>query len=160
MKALLPIVLIAALPASQPAHAKSPLDQIFPNDSSCYLRAYSRAHLVEHPDQRVTRIALGPAPGAGDARAMAVTVVVTLRGSRETYLATAYCENESGHLYCPMEGDAGAFTLAPAQDGAVLLKVARRGMGFEGAQDFVEISGTSGDDRTFLLPAVGGKSCP
>jgi hypothetical protein len=148
----------ALLPA--PALAKSPREEMFGAGSACYARSYSLTHLAGHPDQRVRWIALSARPEESDGRYQAVDLSLRLRGDDETYQSTAYCENEDGHLYCLMEGDAGAFSLEPARDGAVLIKVARRGIAFEGSRDFVEISGTGGDDKSFLLPVAPRSSCP
>lgn len=155
------IALMASLLPAAGALAESPRDAIFPTDATCYLRHYDKGHLASHPDQLVTQIALGPMQEAfGDPRQTIVTLMLWRRGSSEGYVASAYCENEADHLYCPMEGDAGAFALTPQKGGKVMLKVARRGMAFEGGRDFFEISGTSGDDRAFLLPRVPADACP
>ena len=152
---------LALLAAASPAVAKSPRDQMFPDDRSCYLRTYTRAHLADHPQQRVTRIALGPwATAPDDPRYLTLQLAVDLRGSPERFGVVAYCENEAGHLFCQLEGDAGSFTLQPRPNGALRLKVSRRGMTLEGNRDFIEISGTSGDDRMFLLPPGGADACP
>ncbi|MEZ5798491.1 MAG: hypothetical protein R3D63_14080 [Paracoccaceae bacterium] len=131
---------------------------IFPTDQSCYRRQYDRAHLASHPDQRVTEIAVGAV--ARDARVVVVNLSLMRRGDREVYLASAYCESRLDHLSCLMEGDAGAFDLSPAKGGKLLLTVATRGMAFEGARDFVEISGLTGDDRSFLLAGAAPGACP
>ncbi|MCB6177013.1 hypothetical protein LHP98_02570 [Rhodobacter sp. Har01] len=152
---------LAVLLAATPAVAKSPRDQMFPTDSSCYLRQYTLSHLASHPAQRVRQIALGPwAPEAGHQRYVALRVAVGLRGTAERFQGVAYCENEADHLFCQMEGDAGSFVLEPRPNGAVRMTLTRAGIGFEGNQDFVEISGTSGDDRVFLLPPVAAGACP
>ena len=144
-----------------PALAKSPRDMMFPSDASCYLRQYTPLHLAGHPDQRVTLVALGPLSAEwGDPRYLVLTVALHVRGTSERYQAVAYCENESDHLYCQMEGDAGGFVLTPGRDGALRMALGRGGIGFEGAQDFLELSGTTGDDRVFLLPAVPADACP
>lgn len=150
------VALIALLAA--PAMAQSPQEAIFPFDGYCYLRHYSSAHLAEHPDQRVREVALGPYPGFVNADAPMVKVVLSLRGGNR-YEATAYCENDGGALSCQLESDGGWFHLQPRPKGAVLFQVGRRGIAFEGA-DFLELSGTRGDDREFLLPHVPADSCP
>lgn len=148
----------ALLLAAAPALAQSPRDAIFGAGSGCYLRDYSASHLADHPAQQVDIIAIGPA--GADERMTIVKVGILLRDRGGDFTAMAYCENEADHLYCLMEGDAGAFTLTPAAKGAVKLSVARRGMLFEGAVGFAELSGTAGDDRVFLIPPVPADACP
>lgn len=156
----LTVLACAAMLASGPALAKLPRDEIFGGPSSCYLRNYSLTHLAGHPDQTVRWIALSARPEESDDRTQAVTLSLRLRGDGEFYRSTAYCEEADGRLDCLMEGDAGAFSLRPAREGALLISVAPRGMAFEGSQGFVEISGSGGDDRSFLLPAAPVSSCP
>jgi hypothetical protein len=153
--------LAAALTAITPASAATLRDMMFPGNASCYLRQYSDAHLAGHPDQLVAQIALGPTPGnTYEPGWIVLTVTVRLRGSQETYMGGAICDLAGDRLDCAMEGDAGAFTLTRAKDGGVMLNVSPRGMAFEGEQDFIEISGTSGDDRAFLMPRVTADFCP
>lgn len=155
------LALAAALPTTLPAHATTLRDMMFPTNVSCYLRQYSDTHLAGHPDQLVAQIALGPTPGNSyEPGWIVLTVMVRLRGSQEVYTGGAICDLAGDHLDCAMEGDAGAFTLKRVKDGAVMLNVTSRGISFEGARDFIEISGTSGDDRAFLLPQALAGSCP
>lgn len=142
-----------------PALAESPRAEMFPSDASCYLRHYDKAHLAKHPQQQVREIALGPQTGSFESDVLSLTVALSLRGVPEIYSGTAYCENTGGSLSCQMEGDAGWFTLTPRKKGTVLLKVGKDGLGFEGS-NFITISGTTGDDREFLLPPVPADSCP
>lgn len=151
---------LAAVLLAVPAQANSPREEVFGNRSACYVRSYSLTHLATHPDQRVRWIALSARPEESDDRSQAVTLSLRLRGGDEIYRSTAYCATAGGQLDCLMEGDAGAFSLAPAPDGAVLIRVAQRGMAFEGSRDIVEISGNGGDDKSFLLPAAPASSCP
>jgi hypothetical protein len=151
---------LASVLLAAPALAKSPREEMFGDRSACYVRSYSLTHLAGHPDQRVRWIALSARPEESDDRTQAVTLALRLRGDDEIYRSTAYCATSDGQLDCLMEGDAGAFSLGPAPDGAVLISVARRGMAFEGSRDFVEISGSGGDDKSFLLPAAPASSCP
>lgn len=137
--------------AALPVLAQSPRDEMFPGLSVCYAREYDRAHLAAHPDQRVTSVALTPDQAAPTDALFPLWVVVTHRDQPGKLEALAYCENIEDTLYCGMEGDAGAFSIAPAREGAVLLSVARGGMGFEGETGFVRLEADRGDDRTFLL---------
>lgn len=140
---------------SVPVYAKSLQDQLFPTATSCYARSYSAEHLVRHPMQQVTRIALAPAPEPEGG--LVLQVSIELRGEAELFSGIAYCEaSGSNALSCGMEGDAGGFVLTPARKGAVLLGVGRNGVGFEGLSGFVHLDGISGDDREFLLPKAAG----
>lgn len=152
---LFPLVLIAA-----PASAQSPRDLMFPSDATCYLRHYSAAHLASHPAQRVTQIALGPEPGSRNPMQLTLRLAVSLRGTGEDFLSLAYCENTGGALSCQVEGDSGWFMLKPAAKGGILMTTGRRGLGFEGERDFVQIGGGASDDNSFLIPPVPADSCP
>ncbi len=157
MRYLLPLALLLATPAL----AKGPMDQIFPSDGSCYLRQYDRAHMSSHQDQLVTSIAVGPyAPAWGTQDTTVVTIMVSVRGTDEFFVANAYCDAGGADVFCQMEADAGAFTLAPDAGGKIKLKLTRDGIAFEGRSGFVALSGTRGDDKVFLLPRVPADSCP
>ena len=153
------IILLTALLAS-PATAENVLTSHFgnPDRSSCFARSYTKPHLAEHPDQLVTSIRVTPSAYSPPDRATMLDVFLTLRGDSYYYHAFAECKARGEALNCLMEGDAGGFTLTGAKKGALLLTVGRLGMGFEGDR-FVEISGTRGDDRAFLIPNVGGDIC-
>lgn len=151
------LVALIALLAS-PALAQSPQEALFPFDGHCYLRYYKAAHLAQHPAQQVQEIALGPYPGFAMGADPRIKVAITLR-SGNRYDATAYCENDGAVLSCQLEGDGGWFHLHPRPKGALMFEVGRRGIALEGA-DFLEISGTRGDDREFLMPHVPADSCP
>lgn len=127
---------------------------------SCYLRQYSAAHLAEHPAQTVTLIALGPETGAEEADAPILRLALEVRGGREMFRGTAYCDGWGRRMDCVMEGDAGGFVLEPARDGAVRMTLARYGITLEGSRDFVSLAGDRGDDRVFLIPAVPADACP
>lgn len=130
---------------------------MFPGASSCYARTYSKDHLAKHPAQRVTKIAVSPEAGSTD-RYLTLHVNIALRGvPGGQFEAYAYCENEGGHLYCGMEGDAGGFQISPAKGGAILVEVSSLGMGFENGSGFAVLERNSGDDRSFLLQRSGCK---
>lgn len=149
--------LLSLLLSAPPALAESPRAAMFPNQTSCYLRQYSQAHLAGHPDQRVRQIALGPSDAPG--RDLVLRVAVSLRGLQERFVADAYCENTGGSLSCGLEGDGGWFTLTPAKQG-VKMKVGREPLGFEGETGFVSFGGGASDDDVFLIPPVAAEACP
>ena len=125
--------------------------------NTCYLRQYSADHLKSHPTQQVTVIALSFASDGGDQ--VTLDLYVKLRPGRIQAMGTAYCDQDGEGLDCFMEGDAGRFSLTGAANGALRLSVALRGISFETDADFITISGTSGDDRVFLLPPLGRSAC-
>lgn len=132
---------------------------MFPPEAACFQRHYSAAHLAQHPQQIITDIALSPAEGQQVSTSLVVDISVKLRGETDSYIGSAYCEPGGAGLSCGMEGDAGAFTLALRDGGALLLKVDPVGMSFEGARDFLTLSGSSGDDRAFLMHPVVAADC-
>jgi hypothetical protein len=140
--------------ASLPLAAQSPRDLIFPTGLTCYARDYDLAHLARHPVQQVTSIALTPAPRSSGEPLFPLWVIVTHRDQSGKLEARASCENIEDRLYCGMEGDAGAFSIAPARNGSVLLTVSSLGMSFEGETGFVTLRADRGDDRSFLLHPV------
>jgi hypothetical protein len=153
------ILLLTALLAS-PATAENVLQSHFGNDrlSGCFARNYTKAHLAEHPDQLVTSITVTTSARSDRGQIKMLDVFVMMRGDPYYYHAFAECKAKGDGLSCLLEGDAGGFTLTGAKKGALLLTVGRLGMGFEGDR-FVEISGTRGDDRVFLIPNVDGDIC-
>jgi hypothetical protein len=134
------------------AAAKSPMEAMFPGPDSCYARSYSPDHLVKHPAQRVTDMAIRPDFSTPDPF-LPVLLTLDLRGvPGGSFEAFAACANEADHLYCAMEGDAGGFVISPAKGGAILIRVSSLGMTFENATGFATLDHASGDDRSFLLP--------
>ncbi len=125
--------------------------------STCYLRRYTADHLTKHPDQRVAAIGLALYPEASDQ--IILNLYVKLRPGTVRALGSAYCDQDGGGLNCHLEGDAGRFSMTLAKNGALRLTVAPRGISFEGATDFITLSGTSGDDRVFLLPPLDAADC-
>ncbi len=142
-----------------PLFAQTAATAMFPPEASCFQRHYDAAHLAKHPKQNVMDIALTPAEGQKVSTSLVVDISVKLRGQSESYIGSACCEPDAVGLSCGMEGDAGAFSLALRDGGALFLKVDPGGMSFEGAQDFLTVSGTSGDDREFLMLPVAAGDC-
>lgn len=152
-------ILGAVTALAGPAGAASPWDEMFPVGNSCYQRVYSDEHLAAHPQQRVTAMTIAADPEMPANPWPAVALNVRLRGSDGgSAQAVAWCENTGDTLFCMMEGDAGAFSIAPAKGSAVLVTVSRDGMGFETETGFVTLEAKRGDDRSFLLRPVDG--CP
>jgi hypothetical protein len=129
--------------------------QASPLVGGCFVRVYSAGHLAEHPDQRVTAIALKPLAEPHDG--VILDLYLRMRGGA-TVMGTAYCDGMGDGMTCGLEGDAGGFTLGPGK-GGILLRVDPGGMSFEGARDWVSISGRSGDDRVFLLQDATARDC-
>lgn len=125
--------------------------------SACYLRRYDAAHLARHPDQLVTEIGVGLLPGESGPMAVVNLRLATRPGERAT--AIAYCDDSGDSLACGMEGDAGAFRLERAKDGALRLAVEPRGMTFESATSEITLHADRGDDRVFLIPPASPEAC-
>lgn len=142
-----------------PLLAQTGATAMFPPEAACFHRHYSAAHLAQHPQQTVTDIALTPAAGQEVSMSLVVDISVKLLGQADSYIGSAYCEPDAMGLSCGMEGDAGAFSLTLRDDGGLLLRVDPRGMSFEGPRDFLTVSGTSGDDREFLMQPVAASAC-
>lgn len=152
MKIMALAVLLAALP--WPAVGQGLLG------GGCFLRAYSPDHLARHPDQQVTAISLRRSPVQETLGGVWVDLVVGMRAWEDALQGSAMCRHAPrGSLFCLMQWNAGAFHLSPARNGALRLSVAPRGVMLEGTSDFAMLSGTSGDDRVFLIPPVDPAVC-
>ena len=155
---LLKTALTLALLLPSALHARG-LQDTYMQKGGCFIRDYSTDHLAKHPDQLVRHISLAPVPLANPPGILLLNLTVNLRGSDYYYSSFAYCHGEGVGMQCDLEGDAGSFVLEPAKNGALRLTLTRDGVSFEGATAFVELSGTSGDDRQFLLPSVNADQC-
>lgn len=155
MKRLAFLVLIAG-----PAFGEGPRVDMFASNGACYLRQYSDSHMADHPNQLVTQIAVGPDYDTwADAKGSILRLRIEVQSGVEVPLTYAYCEDSADAMICGLEGDAGGFILRP-RDGAILLEVADMGMSFDTMGGFLTLSGTEGDDRSFLIPAVPADACP
>jgi len=119
--------------------------------ASCYARSYSAEHLASHPQQQVSAIWVAQSTETVPKPGVVLNLSVRLKTSREVFLGTAYCEPSGADVRCGMEGDAGSFTIK-ARKAAVLIALDRDGISFEGQGGFITLSGSTGDDREFLLP--------
>ncbi|MGH6823831.1 MAG: hypothetical protein ACREC4_10160, partial [Methylocella sp.] len=92
-------------------------------------------------------------------------LIITLRGKKSKYYGyNAYCVATAAGLECPMEEDAGDFTLALWGAGVKLvvskdqdLRLARAGQISDESNVFVR--GNNSEDRTFLLPPAPAAAC-
>ena len=155
-------ILAVTLLLAGPAQAENVLYSHFGNDAlpsgGCFARSYSKAHLADHPDQLVTDISLSISPLSKGGKTPTLMVFVKMRGDPYYYSESATCKIKGLGLNCHIEGDGGSFVLTGEKDGVLRLTVGTGGIGFEGDK-FVEISGTQGDDRAFLIPNVDGGIC-
>lgn len=134
-------------------------DAVFANaqgGTPCYGRTYDDAHLKAHPEQKVRRIEIDmDKTNANDrvntAENFELGMAIMTTKSSEWYGNAAFCKAADQSAECFLDGDGGKFKLTAADDGAVRLETGDYGIGFEGEKDFVEFSGSSGDDRVFLL---------
>jgi hypothetical protein len=152
MRALPFLLLMPSLAAAQENVADTHFRRNF-----CWERVYDRAHLASHPEQRVTRFALGREP-LGEPVApgeTVMTVEVGLLGEGETLVATGYCDPDGQRLLCGLEGDSGNYAIEAQGADQVLVTVGDRGMSFEGDSGFHELRPDQGDDRAFLLRHCG-----
>lgn len=131
-------------------------DRLFDSKQACFARVYAQDHLDRHPVQQVTHITLRPdlAAMVMGGESDVVTVSLQLRGDREIYFGSAYCNRTGAALTCYLDGDAGSFKLTEAANGALRLEVGPNGMNFERSSDFASLWPDRGDDRVFLLPPV------
>jgi len=102
----------------------------------------------------VTYIGLssGISPGDGQvntAEMFALSLGVEIRGSKERYVAAAYCEVTEDGAKCGIEGDGGQFTLANRGDDLELRDI-DQGFVLEGS-DAIGFGGEASDDGLFIL---------
>lgn len=133
---------------------------VFPSDAACYLRYYNKAHMAQHPNQRVQEIMVGPDQTQWGSDPLAIKISVSLVNVSDYYRGIAYCTDAGAGLACQMEGDAGAFQLTVARDGAIKIDLGPEGISFEGESGFMTLDGSRGDDRSFVMPPVPADSCP
>jgi hypothetical protein len=72
-----------------------------------------------------------------------------LKTSPEWYGQAASCRTGNTAFECFLEGDGGVFRLTPLANGSLRLETGENGLAFEGASDAIELSGKTGDDKTF-----------
>jgi len=153
------VFLAAAVPTL--AVARNVYDSHFAGagNHACFVRSYDNDHLAKHPQQQVTQIGVMISPLGGDSAEPMLDVFVAFRGTGFEYHGLGYCRRVGDALACQMEGDAGSFTLTGQKNHKILLTVGRDDLSFEGETDFRTLSGSSGDDRSFLLPSLPADLC-
>lgn len=130
----------------------------------CYARNYDDKHLAEHPQQTVRaievhmeRVNLSDIPNTPERFELSFALRVTT--SEDWFVGAAICQASASHADCFIEGDGGRFQLSPAADGALRLVTGNYGIALESDSDFVQLSGTKGDDREFVLKPAPRSDC-
>lgn len=158
-----------------PAEPESPaLAALYPaqtNVPACYARAYDAKHLAQHPDQKVTAIAMrfvnrdagaDPAiPGVGHL----FQLQVRLRGGKDVLKALGPCLAEGDNVFCGVECDGGGLYAKKRDDGALILSFDESwGIRMTTTCDEDEANVASvvpgRDDKVFRLDPVPASQCP
>jgi hypothetical protein len=143
--------------------------------NGCFRRAYDAAHLAAHPGQTVKSMAVLMRPVTGrrsnndrwwnnEPWIANAQLIITLRGKKTKYYGyNADCVASAAGLVCPMEVDAGMFTLARWAAGVKLvnasdIRLSRADGDFE-ASNLPIVRANNSEDRTFLLPLAPAAAC-
>ena len=140
--------------------------------NGCFRRAYDEAHLAAHPGQTVKSIAVLMTPVTGhrsnndrwwnnEPWIANAQLTITLRGKRTKYYGyNADCVASAAGLDCPMEEDAGMFTLARWASGVKLVIIDHLSlMGPDQIREESTQDLHNSLDRTFLLPPAPAGEC-
>ena len=161
MRALLLLAATATFALPAVAEAQNVYQTHFAGsaNSGCFLRNYDTAHLASHPDQWVTSMMLTISPLSSGGNAPILELFVTRRGDDYNYHARAYCQFAGDALSCQLANDAGAFTVVGQKNRRILLESGPDGLSFQGSNAAFTLSGTTGDDRSFLLRSMSSDMC-
>lgn len=134
------------------------------NGEPCYARTYSASQLAEHPEQRVGTIELSMPKSTPDGTPISEDNIelnfgIKLKDTAGWYTSLAICKGTGPQIGCFLEGDGGSFTLTAAEDGGLKLSTGESGIAIEGETDVIEIDGSKGDDRIFLLAPGKSEDC-
>lgn len=126
----------------------------------CFTRSYDRDHLRAHPRQTVRQFQIAPAdddPLAGShPKRFTIRFQFQATGANETFTGLAECSSRSGGAFCRVEGDGGAFALAPDGQGLrVMLGDRLRVEGSAGASPDL----ARGDNQVMLLRRGNVNAC-
>ncbi len=152
MRLALPLAILTALAPMAEARTLT-------NGQECFVRTYNSAHLAKHPDQLVRFISLSPVPLPAPAAGVVLNLMVNKRGSDDFPSSLIYCRPNGGTLDCLAEENRGRLTISDGGKGRLLVTVGAKGLALAGQREDVLISGTRGDDRSFLIPQVDGDQC-
>lgn len=125
----------------------------------CFARTYDKAHLATHTGLRVHSIEVSLAkknfdgsPNSADRFELEFALTVT--SSSEWYGQAAICRTTEASFECFLKADGGLFQLTPQPNGGLRLNTGETGISLEGIADTVELSGKTGEDRSFdLVPS-------
>ncbi len=158
-----------------PAAPESPeLAALFPsqpNVPACFGRVYDAKHLAQHPDQKVTAIAMrlvnrdagaDPAvPGVGHL----FQLQVKRRDEGRVLKALGPCMAEGGRVFCGVECDGGGLYARKRDDGALILSfddmwgIRMTTTCDEDEADAAELL-PGADDKSFRLDPLPASQCP
>jgi hypothetical protein len=125
----------------------------------CFARTYDNTNLASHARQRVRSIEISLAkknfdgsPNSADRFELEFALMV--KSSPEWYGQAAICRTTEATFECFLKADGGLFRLMPLPNGGLRLDTGETGISLEGASDTVELSGKTGEDRSFdLVPS-------
>ena len=149
-----------------------PLERHFGADNSCYERIYTKDHLGQHPDQRVTGIRFDHFPRTygtedknGNIRFDPVSaelyfvISVRFRGSEQVFQDGGFCYPEGQQYRCQIECDGGSFHLNDRDPDSILL-INERGFRVSGCGEGKErILDPHPDDGVFRLDRRPNGAC-
>ena len=144
-------VLVLPAPAAEP--------------TGCFVRQYQKAHLAAHPGQTVTRLSVMLKPLAKlEPFVRSAELDVNVRGRKVSSGAVGDCTAAGAGLNCPMDEDAGGFTLVPAPHGGLLLTVTntiRLNRANEASDESQGpfLKADNPEDRVFLLAPAAAGAC-
>lgn len=125
----------------------------------CFARTYDDTGLAAHADQRVRSIEISLAKKNSDgspnsAVRFELEFALMLRSGTEWYGQAASCKTSEATFECYLESDGGLFRLTPLPNGGLRLDTGETGISLEGTTDTIELSGKTGEDRSFdLVPS-------
>jgi hypothetical protein len=132
--------------------------------SGCYQKVYDAPHMAAHRGQTVTSLTVQLTPMKPEPPwASSASLTFTLKGHTAKYLDGGDCSTAKDGLFCGMDEDAGALTLA--RSGADLVVTITQDMRLDRAGQASDestgplIKASNREDRTFLLHPVAAGVC-
>jgi hypothetical protein len=89
----------------------------------CFVRAYDKAHLAQHPDQMITGIKLRIYASPTDATKSSFSIRMQRRGKYRALHNEGICEPWDGITTCYVECDGGGLRVFPQTKSKVLIRL-------------------------------------